>query len=1244
MSLLRRLKAFTNQRWLQSTFAVISGGKDAKRPDFDYRAAVMAYRSWVYAAANLNAVAVASVPLRLYVRADNGGAKLWNTRRPSRRQKAYLAGAAEQRPGQYARRKAAEFGDDYEVVEDSHPILELLSKVNPYQNGYDATVLRVLFTELTGNAYLHPVIDQTLGIPVELWPMQSQFVEIVPGQKESANFIEGYLYGVKQDQKQLFKPEEVIHFKRPNPANLYYGIGKVEAAWGAVMANAALHEMDLSFFENKGRPDWLLSIKGEASPDEIERFEAQIDEKLRGTKRTGRFLTATADIDVKPLSFPPKDLTGRDEIVEEIAAVFGVPVSMLKANDPNLASATTGFAQWKETTILPMLRMDEETLNQSLLPLFGIEGDAFLAYDNPVMEDERFALESRRAAVAGGWRTANEARMEEGRESIDDPMADRLLINGQPLGSSSPIPPSSVNPSASVAIQPKPNAPTPTTPEKVDAPEEMAKSALNGAQIASLVDLAKSIQLGELPKDSAVAIATSAFPTLNTTQIGSIFDPIVRQSAPATDQVAAKKLGAASLDNPTESAGGTQSAALTFEPMPEPETKDALSDCVSEKIPKLIDEGYPQDQAVAIAYSMCSEGKSFEDAIASIERDEAIREKAISDIDTKPPQSVADNARRALEVRARKPESQRGMTSVGLARARDLQNRKPLSEDTIRRMLAYFERHESDKQGETWDDQGKGWQAWNGWGGDDGWAWARRKVEQFDREREKRVGKVEKCFDKPKCGCGCASDEDATPEAWLIHLDSMDFDDCDIDGKNCGVGSEGFEQGNTCGSGEGGGGGGSSSATPAEKPASDKPKAPKAPKAGKPSKGKPPADGVTAPKEHGVKLPPNPRKMDIDTTESALRGMGYEMTAWKPSASGTTVTIRDSSGKETKLPSHEVVNLIYANSSDPKANAAPAIKPRKSADARSISQKRLWSDLHTKAAGDAEAELAAITDDEKLIARAVDKVLQGQIRSVLKELRAATAPTSELVQKVEQILAATKWDRELVAAMKPFMRASLQEGIRIGTDAIRSMASDLSAYELKSPELESYIENESVRLSRGAARGVNRYTVTRVSEILGEGVQNGETVDQLTEKVQEWAGKQGDAERSTLSRARTIARTEAMRASRAAEVEAWKSSGIVEGKTWLLAPDPCEFCEAAAKAFGEKSIGVGESFFAKGETLEGADGGTLSLDYEAVDGPPLHPNCRCSLLPKLAGDYADIQAEIDRDLEAELARIAKENP
>jgi hypothetical protein len=94
------------------------------------------------------------------------------------------------------------------------------------------------------------------------------------------------------------------------------------------------------------------------------------------------------------------------------------------------------------------------------------------------------------------------------------------------------------------------------------------------------------------------------------------------------------------------------------------------------------------------------------------------------------PQAVADNAQRALDVRATKPESQRGMTSVGLARANQLAKREPVSLVTVRRMVAYFDRHEIDKEGATWDEQGKGWQAWNGWGGDEGRAWARRIIEE----------------------------------------------------------------------------------------------------------------------------------------------------------------------------------------------------------------------------------------------------------------------------------------------------------------------------------------------------------------------------------------------------------------------------------------------------------------------------------------------------------------------------------
>jgi capsid protein len=101
-----------------------------------------------------------------------------------------------------------------------------------------------------------------------------------------------------------------------------------------------------------------------------------------------------------------------------------------------------------------------------------------------------------------------------------------------------------------------------------------------------------------------------------------------------------------------------------------------------------------------------------------------------------PTVAIADNAKRALEVRDKKPASQRGMTSVGIARARDLMNRRPLSEETVRRMKAYFDRHESDKNGETWDEQGKGWQAWMGWGGDQGYSWATAIVERLNKQAD----------------------------------------------------------------------------------------------------------------------------------------------------------------------------------------------------------------------------------------------------------------------------------------------------------------------------------------------------------------------------------------------------------------------------------------------------------------------------------------------------------------------------
>ena len=177
-----------------------------------------------------------------------------------------------------------------------------------------------------------------------------------------------------------------------------------------------------------------------------------------------------------------------------------------------------------------------------------------------------------------------------------------------------------------------------------------------------------------------------------------------------------------------------------------------------------------------------------------------------------------------------------------------------------------------------------------------------------------------------------------------------------------------------------------------------------------------------------------------------------------------------------------------------------------------------------------------------------------------------------------------------------------------------------------------------MRLASRAADSVNRYTEVRVADMLGNGIAEGETIPELANRVRAWSEEDGDGT-ANGRRAVTIARTEANRATRVAEVEAWKATGAVEGKTWLLAPDPCEFCEAVAAQFNQKGVGLNDAFLTKDSTLTGTDGGTMVLDYEDIQGAPLHPNCRCSLQPVLRSDLEEILGGMEADIEEEARKI-----
>ena len=235
--------------------------------------------------------------------------------------------------------------------------------------------------------------------------------------------------------------------------------------------------------------------------------------------------------------------------------------------------------------------------------------------------------------------------------------------------------------------------------------------SLNGAQVASLINIINAVAAGALSKEGAVSVITSAFPTISREQAVLIVGGIQEGNIiPTTkeERIARQK----------DEGGDTSGGSTPQEPTPTPTAPQGTSQKKSSlEVLESLDPA---------SIKMLIEGMMGGIELAKYDG-----------IDFTPPEGAREAAKRALDVREGKPASQRGMTPVGIARARDLMNGVKLSPDTARRMKAFFDRHEVDKKGATWDERGKGWQAWNGWGGDAGYAWARKVVGQMDARDKK---------------------------------------------------------------------------------------------------------------------------------------------------------------------------------------------------------------------------------------------------------------------------------------------------------------------------------------------------------------------------------------------------------------------------------------------------------------------------------------------------------------------------
>lgn len=375
------------------------------------------YTTWVYVCASRNASNVASVPLRLYAARRGTGRKGVPHRAVTTKQINYLQSKSHLGP-------LVNAADEIEEILE-HPWLSLIREVNPFYNGFELIELLALNLELTGNAYWL-MVTESGGVPIELWPLPAHLMSI---KRSIPNGIEFYRFGSQQPY-QNYDPEQIAHFRYPNPLDPFYGMGPLEASQLPVTLNNKFDQYENAVLDNGAVIPFFFGTDTNLNLEAQKRVRAEIDQMHRGFKKAGKYGFLWGGLKPFTVGSKPKDVNyekGQDQTLEKIAAAFGVPMSMVITRDVNRANADAGREQYLRDTIVPKLKRIEQSINQDVMPRY--DEQLFVAFDNPVPDDKEFMMQEADMRLKNYSITINEYRAAKGEDEVD--WGDEPLVQGQ---------------------------------------------------------------------------------------------------------------------------------------------------------------------------------------------------------------------------------------------------------------------------------------------------------------------------------------------------------------------------------------------------------------------------------------------------------------------------------------------------------------------------------------------------------------------------------------------------------------------------------------------------------------------------------------------------------------------------------------------------------------------------------------------------------------------------------------------
>jgi hypothetical protein len=475
-------------------------------------------------AAMLNARACSSVTLRLYQRVGRGQ----GTRAiPTGRQKMLASG--------HMGTKAAEFVESANVREvTDHLVLDFVRRPNPYY-GEVFNLASWYWREISGEFY--SIVTNDNWGPMQ-WPGFPQFTMPVFSKE---GLFEGVYFGRDQAEVLAVPADQVIYYRaRMNRNNPNRGEGVLASQLPDVDLMIKNTVAAVAIVDQGYRMDGILSVDKDINitEDQIAGMYDNFDQWRIGGSKQGKPFIAQA-LSWIQMTSSPKDLRTIEQNKESemrVLRAFGIPDAMWQGNASTYAGALVSDVQYGKYTVLPRLIVDADQKTNLILPMFGLDPEEYcFAYDSPVPRDEQIEWGVKATATGAGLMTINEARQEMGFEPIEDPNANRLLFSGQPLAASGFSPFGSLL-SDRPRVTDQPEANVTDADGNPLAAEAVQDTALNGAQIAQLVELARLVGTGEISRNAAQGIAEAAFPAINAERLRQIFSQLNEGEVPSANR------------------------------------------------------------------------------------------------------------------------------------------------------------------------------------------------------------------------------------------------------------------------------------------------------------------------------------------------------------------------------------------------------------------------------------------------------------------------------------------------------------------------------------------------------------------------------------------------------------------------------------------------------------------------------------------------------------------------------------